>query len=92
MIMLVPCSQPIFLTREEMPRVSSCAVFLSKPSDISFAEAMSRLRMWFDNKKIQPSTFRLRPAGEETGFEISFQHAHEAAAFDVGFGWHQPPA
>jgi hypothetical protein len=74
-----------------MSRVSSCAVFLPKPSQVSFAEAMSRLRMWFDHKKIQPTGFRLRP-GDETGFEISFQNEGHASAFHADFAWDRPPA
>jgi hypothetical protein len=74
-----------------MSRVSPSAVFLPMPSDVSFAEAMSRLRMWFDNKKIQPTTFRLKH-GEATGFEIGFQNESEASTFDAGFDWCLPPA
>ena len=74
-----------------MPRVSPNAVFIEKPAEVSFAEAMSRLRMWLDNKKVQPSGFRFRPT-EQEGFEISFQSEHDAAAFDADFAWHLPPA
>lgn len=73
-----------------MSRADRCAVFLTKPSEVSFAEAMSRLRMWFDHKKIQPTGFRLQP-GDETGFEISFQSEGDASAFGTSFGWHVPP-
>ena len=73
-----------------MSRVSPCAVFIPKPAEVSFAEAMSRLRMWLDNKKVQTSGFRLRQTAEE-GFEISFQSEHDAAAFDADFAWHLPP-
>jgi hypothetical protein len=80
-----------FKREREMSRVSPSAVFIPKPSKVSFAEAMVRLRLWFDHKKIQPTGFRLRP-GDETGFEISFQSTEEASAFDAGFAWSAPPA
>ena len=66
-----------------------CAIFLPKPSEISFSEAMSRLRLWLDHEKIQPTAFRLRP-GDEVGFEISFRSEGDTSAFDAGFGWHVP--
>jgi hypothetical protein len=74
-----------------MSRVSPSAVFLPMPSEVTFAEAMSRLRMWFDHKKIQPRDFRLA-GGAATGFEIQFQNEREASAFDAGFDWRLPPA
>jgi outer membrane lipoprotein-sorting protein len=93
MVLFVPrCLGSFFLSREDMSRVSPRAVFISKPAEVSFAEAMSRLRMWLDNRKVQPTSFRLTTAGQEHGFEISFEHAHEAAVFDASFAWHLPPA
>ena len=66
------------------------AVFISKPSEISFAEAMSRLRMWLDNKKIQPTAFRVS-TDKEIGFEIGFNDDNEATIFNAGFEWRLPP-
>jgi len=66
-----------------------CAIFLPKPSEVSFAEAMSRLRLWFDHKKIQPTAFHLH-RGDKVGFQISFRSETDATAFDVGFAWHVP--
>lgn len=37
-------------------------VFVSKPKHISYAEAMSRMRMWLDFRKIETSSFKLARA------------------------------
>jgi hypothetical protein len=40
-------------------------VFVSKPEHISYAEAMSRMRMWLDFRKIETSSFKLAPEGRK---------------------------
>jgi hypothetical protein len=60
-------------------------VFVPKPSDVTYADAMGRLRMWLDYKKVQPVGFRIT-AGGEVGFEISFSSERDAQAFEL-FDW-----
>jgi hypothetical protein len=79
----------LFKRERKMSRMGPCAIFLPQPSDVSFAEAMSRLRLWFDHKKIQPTAFQLI-RGDEVGFEIRFRSEGDTSAFDVGFAWHVP--
>ncbi len=40
-------------------------VFVSKPEHISYAEAMIRMWMWLDFRKIETSSFKLAPEGRE---------------------------
>ena len=55
-------------------------VFVAKPFEISYADAMRGLRVWLDHKKIQPATFKVASDGK-IGFEITFSTEQEAAAF-----------
>jgi outer membrane lipoprotein-sorting protein len=64
-------------------------VFVSKPEHISYAEAMSRMRMWLDFRKIETSSFKLAPEGRE-GLEITFGTNSHAVLFQSEFTW--PPA
>jgi hypothetical protein len=64
-------------------------VFITKPVGLSYGEAMNRLRMWLDNRKIQPASFRL-PDDARIGFEIGFLNDRDAAALD-DFDWAKPP-
>jgi hypothetical protein len=57
-------------------------VFVSKPEHISYAEAMSRLRMWLDFRKIETSSFKLAPEGQE-GFEITFGTNSHGGAWET---------
>jgi hypothetical protein len=72
-----------------METTSPFTVFVPKPTGISYGEAMSRLRVWLDSQKMQPTLFRLAPLGR-VGFEIAFRSHEDAARFRGGFGW--PPA
>jgi len=56
-------------------------LFLPKPDEVSYSEAMRRLRVWLDCRKIQPSGFERAP----NGFELAFQGERDAATFDMGF-------
>jgi hypothetical protein len=69
--------------------MSSSDIDLPIPSEVSFVEAMKRLRMWFDSKKIQPRTFRLKDDGAV--FAISFETEADASIFNAGFEWSLPP-
>lgn len=50
---------------------AATTVFVVKPFDMSYADAMRGLRMWFDYKKIQPNGFKIGTDGR-IGFEIVF--------------------
>lgn len=65
--------------------VSEDTVFIPKPTGMTYAEAMSRLRMWLDYKKVQPSGFKIT-AGGQVGFEIRFSSERDAQAFEL-FDW-----
>ena len=60
-------------------------IFLAKPANLSFGEGMSRMRMWFDTRNIEPSSLKVTADGP-IGFEIGFQSKHEADAFEE-FHW-----
>jgi hypothetical protein len=66
-------------------------VFVSKPEHISYAEAMSRMRMWLDFRKIETSSFKLAPEGRE-GFEITFGTNSHAVLFQSESTWPPPQA
>jgi hypothetical protein len=66
----------------------SVPVFVAKPLHLTYADAMSCLRVWLDNKKIEPIGFKITGSGP-VGFEISFSSERDAAEFQL-FGW--PPA
>jgi len=55
-------------------------VFVAKPFEISYADAMGGLRVWFDHEKFQPATFKVASDGK-IGFEITFSTEQEAWAF-----------
>jgi hypothetical protein len=71
--------------------VATLTVFLPKPEYVSYGEAMSRVRMWLDYRKIQTSSFKLAPSGR-SGFEITFQSAEAASCFRSEFTWPPPQA
>lgn len=60
-------------------------IFVPKPSNMTYADAMSRLRMWLDHKKVQPAGFKIT-AGGHVGFEISFSSERDAQALEL-FDW-----
>lgn len=64
------------------------AVFVAKPKEMSYADAMLGLRTWLDHKKIQPAAFKL-VTGVRIGFEIIFRTEQDALAFK-GFEWKLP--
>lgn len=65
--------------------LASVLVFVAKPSHLTYAEAMNRLRMWLDYKRIEPVGFRITANGP-IGFDISFASERDAAAFEL-FSW-----
>jgi hypothetical protein len=67
-----------------MSASSLLTVFLPKPAHITYGEAMSRVRMWLDHRKIQPAGFRLAADGR-IGFEIVFHGDHDATCFQREF-------
>ena len=71
--------------------MATTTVFLPKPEHISYGEAMSRVRMWLDYRKVQTSTFKLSPDGRN-GFEITFQSEDGASLFLSEFTWPPPQA
>jgi hypothetical protein len=60
-------------------------VFIAKPSDMNYADAMTHLRVWLDYRKVQPSGFKITGGGQ-IGFEISFSNERDAQAFEL-FDW-----
>lgn len=55
-------------------------VFVAKPLEISYADAMRGLRVWLDHQKIQPAAFKVAIGGK-IGFEITFLSEQQALAF-----------
>lgn len=64
-------------------------VFIPKPVGLSYGEAMNRLRMWLDGRKIQDASFQLSQ-DHRIGFEIRLANDDQAAALEA-FDWSQPP-
>jgi len=60
-------------------------VFIPKPLSKSYATAMTNLRIWLDDRKMQPLRFKIATDGA-IGFEISFSSEGEAKAFEL-FDW-----
>ena len=60
-------------------------VFVAKPLEISYADAMRGLRVWLDHQKIQTAGFRI-VSGSGNGFEIIFSNERDALALR-GFEW-----
>src|SRR5215469_2410722 len=60
-------------------------VFVAKPFEVSYADAMRGLRIWLDYKKLQPTSFRITTEGR-IGFEISFSTERDVADFGP-FAW-----
>jgi outer membrane lipoprotein-sorting protein len=60
-------------------------VFVAKPVEMSYADAMLGLRVWLDHEKIQPAGFKLYTGGR-IGFEFIFSTERDALAFK-GFEW-----
>jgi hypothetical protein len=71
--------------------MATLTVFVPKPQHVSYGEAMSRVRMWLDYRKIQTSAFKVAPGGR-SGFEISFQSGEDASRFQRDFTWPPPQA
>ena len=67
------------------PIVAPTTVFVAKPFEISYADAMRGLRVWLDHKKIQPAAFKVATGGK-IGFEITFSTEQEALVFSR-FEW-----
>jgi hypothetical protein len=68
----------------EFTPIASNTVFVAKPFEMSYADAMQRcLRTWLDHEKIQPAGFKISSEATETriGFEITFSTEQEALAF-----------
>jgi hypothetical protein len=63
-------------------------VFIAKPFEISYGDAMRGLRVWLDHEKIQPAAFKVAGEGR-IGFEITFSTEQDALAFGR-FKWLRP--
>ena len=70
--------------------MATLTVFVPKPQHISLGEAMSRVRMWLDYRKVQTSAFKLASADGRSGFEITFQNEDGASRFRNEFTWPPP--
>jgi hypothetical protein len=71
--------------------MATLTVFLPKPEHISYGEAMSRVRMWLDYRKVPTSVFKLAPDGR-MGFELTFLSEDDATRFRSEFDWPPPQA
>jgi len=60
--------------------VAPNTVFVAKPFEISYADAMRRLRTWLDHQKIQPAEFRIVTEAR-VGSEITFLTEQDARVF-----------
>jgi len=60
--------------------IAHTTVFVEKPFEMSYADAMRGLRTWLDHKKIQPTAFKVATDGR-IGFEMSFLTEQDALAF-----------
>jgi hypothetical protein len=65
--------------------LSACTVFVPKPPHMSYSDAMSRLHLWLDYKKIQLVSFKITTGGR-VGFELMFASERDAAEFHL-FDW-----
>jgi hypothetical protein len=61
--------------------IAPTTVFVAKPFEVSYADAMRGLRVWLDHRKIQPAAFKIATPGGKIGFEITFSTEQEALAF-----------
>jgi hypothetical protein len=57
-------------------------VFVPKPLNMGYGDAMNRLRRWLDYKKLESTGFKITTDGR-IGFEISFSSEHEATEFQL---------
>jgi hypothetical protein len=60
-------------------------VFVAKPFEISYADAMRGLRTWLDHRQVQPAGFKIARNGK-IGFEITFLTEQDALTFG-SFEW-----
>lgn len=60
-------------------------VHADNPRNAPLDKAMNEIRLWLDSERIQPVAFRMVVNGAVLGFEISFQHEHDAARFEEQF-------
>jgi hypothetical protein len=51
----------------------------------TMASAMSEIRSWLDNHKIQPAGFSSELVPDGVGFDIRFAREHEARLFEQAF-------
>ena len=65
--------------------IAPTMVFVAKPFEVSYADAMRGLRTWLDHNKIQPAGFKIATEAR-IGFEITFRTEQDALAFR-GFEW-----
>ena len=73
-----------------MESSTSLTLFVAKPVGIPYGAAMSRLRTWLDQQKMQPIHLKLAPRGR-VGFEIGFRNDADATRFESVFDWPQRP-
>ena len=50
-----------------------------------FAERMTAMRLWLDDHRFEPSTFKYSEAGNDVLIDVSFKVAAEATAFSGRF-------
>jgi hypothetical protein len=62
-------------------------VFVAKPPEVPFREALTILRMWLVDHNLRPSAFKAVTAGEPVGFEIGL--SKRGAEWFEAFEWPQ---
>jgi hypothetical protein len=54
--------------------------------DANIAEGLSKLQVWLEDRRIEPSTFRYRMKTDDVRLQIDFSTLQDAAAFAEEFG------
>jgi hypothetical protein len=68
-----------------VPKATARTVFVPKPLDLTYGDAMSCLRGWLDDRRMQACGFKITAEGR-IGFEISFSQELDATRFET-FTW-----
>jgi hypothetical protein len=61
-------------------------VRLETPAGDQFGDTMNAIRSWLDSREIQPTAFKVAPAG----LELAFRHEEEAGRLHQPFGGARP--
>jgi hypothetical protein len=70
-------------------KVAARTVFIPKPPNLTYGDAMSCLRHWLDDNEVQVCGFKITTDGE-MGFEIAFSREIYATRLEA-FTWPRHP-